>query len=323
MKIGVLGAGYIAGKIAPTWAAMPAVERYAVASRSAEKAAAFAEKYGFSKAYGSYEEMLCDPAVELVYVATPHAQHFAHMMLCIAHGKPVLCEKSFTLNAQQAREVQRAAAEKGVFAAEAIWTRYMPSRKVITEVMSSGIIGTPRILTANLCYAITHKERVMEAALGGGALLDIGVYGVNFALMCFGTDIERVETAAQLTDTGVDAAENITLFYRDGRTAVLTHSICCRSDRRGVICGDKGYMVVENINDPQSLRVYDSADREVACYDFTEEISDYAYEFAECIEAVAAGEREAPSMPLADTVFVMELMDGLREKWGMAFPQER
>lgn len=323
MKIGVLGAGNISTVVAPTWVAMPQVECYAVASRDLGKAQAFAAQFGFEKAYGSYEEMLRDPQVELVYVATPHSHHYEHMMLCIEYGKPILCEKSFTLNVDQAKKIQKAAAEKGVFVAEAIWVRYMPSRKVISEVMNSGIIGKPNTLTGNLSYVIGHKARIAEPELAGGALLDIGVYGINFALMYFGCDIERVESSVQMTDKGVDAMETITIFYNDGRMAVLTHSIYCRSDRKGMIHGDKGYMVIENINNPQSLTVYDTNDKQIAHYDFSDQISGYEYQFAECAEAIAAGRTEAPSMPMADTVYVMEFMDNLRHSWGMTYPQEK
>ena len=322
MKIGIIGAGHIADVVTPTLVAMEAMECYAVSSRSLEKAEVFAEKYGFEKAYGSYEEMLRDPNVELVYIATPHSHHYEHMMLCIAYGKPILCEKAFTLNAQQAKKIQEAAAQKGVYVAEAIWTRYMPSRKVINDVLASGVIGKPNTLTANLSYIISHKERIHNPALAGGALLDIGVYGVNFALMHFGTDIERVESSVKMLDTGVDAMETITIFYRDGRMAVLTHSIFCRSDRKGIIHGDKGYMVVENINNPQSLKVYDTADREIASYNFSDQISGYEFQFAEAAACIAEGKTESDSMPMEDTVYVMEFMDSLRKQWNMVYPQE-
>ena len=323
MKIGIIGAGHIADVVAPTLVAMEGIECYAVSSRSLDKAQIFAQKHGFRKAYGSYREMLQDPQVELVYVATPHSHHFEHMMLCIEHGKHILCEKAFTLNAEQARAVKTAAAEKGVYVAEAIWTRYMPSRKVIDEVLSSGIIGKPNTLTANLSYIIAHKERIYDPNLAGGALLDIGIYGINFALMHFGTDIERVESSVKMLPTGVDAMETITVFYHDGRMAVLTHSIFCRSDRKGIIHGDNGYMVIENINNPQSLKVYDTSDREIAAYDFTDQISGYEFQFAESAACIAAGKTEADSMPMEDTVYVMEFMDSLRNTWGMVYPQER
>ena len=153
-------------------------------------------------------------------------------------------------------------------------------------------------------------------------IFDIGVYGINFALMHFGTDIERVESSVKMLTTGVDAMETITIFYKDGRMAVLTHSIFCRSDRKGIIHGEKGYMIVENINNPKSLKVYDTADREIASYDFSDQISGYEFQFAESVARIAAGKTEPESMPLEDTVFVMEFMDNLRRQWNMIYPKE-
>ena len=323
MKIGILGAGKISRSVVPAMIALEEIECWAVASRSLEKAREFAEQYGFRKAYGSYEEMLCDPEVELVYVATPHSHHFAHMMLCLEHGKGVLCEKAFTMNADQARKIKEYAAERGLFAAEAIWPRYMPSRKLIDDVIASGVIGKVNTLTANLSYVIHEVPRIYRPELAGGALLDIGVYGINFALMHFGTDIERVESSVRMTDTGVDAMETITIFYKDGRMAVLTHSIYARSDRKGIIHGDKGYMVVENINNPQSVSVFDTEDKLIARYDVPEQINGYEYQFAECARALAEGRTESWSMPLADSVYMMEFMDSLRKQWGMVYPQEK
>jgi len=318
-----LGAGNIAHVTAPAMVGLQEIECYAVASRSPEKARAFAEAFGFQKAYGSYEEMLRDPEVELVYVATPHSHHYEHMMLCLEHGKGVLCEKAFTMNADQARKIQAYSQSHNLFAAEAIWTRYMPSRAMIGELLASGIIGRPNTLTANLSYVIHNKPRLYEPALAGGALLDIGVYGINFALMHFGTDIQRVESAVQMTPSGVDGMETITIFYRDGRMAVLTHSLYARSDRKGIIHGDKGYLVVENINNPQSIAVYDLEDKLIASYRVPEQINGYEYEFRECAEAIRSGKTQSASMPLADTVYVMEFMDKLRKQWGLVYPQER
>ena len=323
MKIGILGAGKISHSVVPAMIALEEVECWAVASRDYDKAKAFADRYGFQRAYGSYEEMLSDPEVELVYIATPHSHHFEHMMLCMEHGKGVLCEKAFTMNGDQARKVMEYSREHGVFAAEAIWPRYMPSRKIIDGVIDSGIIGKVNTLTGNLSYVIHQVPRIWDPALAGGALLDIGVYGINFALMHFGTDIERVESSVQMTPSGVDGMETITIFYRDGRMAVLTHSIYARSDRKGMIHGDKGYIVVENINNPQSVSVYDMNDQLIAHYDVPEQINGYEYQFAECARAIGEGRTESWSMPLADSVYMMELMDSLRKQWGLVYPQER
>ena len=323
MKLAVLGPGRIAHTVAPAWLALPEIECYAVASRSVERAEAFAREFGFQKVYGSYEAMVEDPEVELVYIATPHSHHYEHMRLCLEHGKAVVSEKAFTMNAAQAKAIADFAREHKVYAAEAIWTRYMPSRKMIDDILASGIIGKPNTLTANLSYVIHDKQRIYDPALAGGALLDISVYGINFAMMHFGDDIERVESSVKLTDTGVDAMETMTLFYRDGRMAVLTHSIYCRSDRKGIIHGDKGYLVVENINNPQSISVYDLTDRLVAHYDVPKQVNGYEYEFAEAVRCIGEGKYQSDSMPLEETVKVMQFMDQRRKEWGIVYPQER
>jgi len=323
VKVAILGAGRIAAVAARTLSALPEFERWAIAARELSRAQAFAREHGFQRAYGSYEEMLRDPEVELVYIATPHSHHYAHIMLCLQAGKHVLCEKSFTMNAPQAHKAADFAREQGLYLAEAMWTRYMPSRAMIDQVIASGIIGKPHIMTANLCYPNVTHDRIARPELAGGALLDLGVYGLNFALMHFGDDISRIETSAQMTDTGVDAMESIALHYGDGRMAVLTHSIYARSDRLGVVYGDKGYVVVKTINNPQTISVYDTADNLLAHYEVPQQITGYEYEFLEAKRCIRAGKTESDSTPLSHTIRIMELMDTLRSKWGLVYPQER
>ena len=199
----------------------------------------------------------------------------------------------------------------------------MPSRKIIQDVIDSGVIGKLNVVTANLSYKIDYKERLVDPNLAGGALLDVGIYGLNFALMHFGDEIARIESSAVLTVTGVDAMETITMFYRGGRMAVLNHSIYCRGDRKGIIHGEKGYIVVENINNPQSISVYDEEDKLLECHKVPDQISGYEYEFREAVRCIREGKTEPDSMPLETTIQVMELMDSLRKKWGVIYPQER
>lgn len=322
MKIGILGVGHIVRTVSTALEALPEITCYALASRTPGRARVFASERGYEKAYTSYEEMLSDPEVELVYVATPHSHHFEHIMLCMEYGKHVICEKAFTLNARQAETVFSTAKQKGLYVAEAIWTRYMPGRKLLDEILRSGVIGTPNTLTANLSYPISDKPRISDPALAGGALLDIGVYGLNFALMHFGSDIVRVESSVSKMETGVDGMETITLFYRDGRMAVLTHSVYCQSDRMGIIHGDKGFIVVENINNPQSIRVYEGRDHLAARYEVPKQINGYEYEFQEAVRCIQEGKIEPDSMPHRETLRVLELMDGLRRQWGIVYPRE-
>ncbi len=323
MKIGILGCGSIARTIAATLTKMEEAGCYAVSSRTAEKAEAFAREYGFEKAYGSYEEMLRDPAVELVYIATPHSHHALWMAEAIRCGKPVLCEKAFTVNAKEAAQIRELAHSRGVFAAEAIWTRYMPSRAIIDEMLQSGIIGEVTALSANLSYPVFHRERLREPRLAGGALLDVGVYGINFALMHFGSAIERIESSVQMTETGVDGMESITLFYKNGRMAQIFAGILARSDRQGIFYGDRGYIVVENINNPRSVSAYDTGDRLLRKVTVPAQISGYEYEFLECMQAVREGRTESASMPLAESVHMMEVMDSIRAQWGLVYPMEK
>lgn len=321
-KVGILGAGHIAVKMANTLRAMNGYECCAVASRSKEKAEAFAKEFGITRAYGSYEELVDDPEVELVYIATPHSHHFRHARLCLEHNKPVLCEKAFTANAEEAEELIRISEEKGVFLTEAIWTRYMPLSLKIKKLIDDGTIGNPHTLSANLCYPISHKERVIRPELGGGALLDIGIYALNFTAMVFGDKIERMVSACTKHETGVDGQEAITQFFSGNRMAVLYSSIYAKSDRKGIISGDRGHMVIENINNPEIARVYDLNYRLVAEYPAPAQITGFEYEVMASFEAIDQGLLETPYMPHSETLRMMRMMDSLRKEWGVTFPND-
>lgn len=320
MKIGIMGAGNIASTLAGTMQKMKEVNCYAVASRSYEKAENFAKKFGFQKAYGSYEEMLADTEVELVYVATPHSHHYQHMKMCIDAGKHVLCEKAFTVNRKQAEEIFRLAEEKGLLVTEAIWTRYMPSREIINEQIKK--IGEVKTLTANLDYRIVDKERIIRPELAGGALLDVGVYTINFALMHFGNQIADANSVVHKTDTGVDGQNVITFSYQDNRLAVLTSGIYGLSDRNGVFYGSEGFLVIDNINNPLEAKRYNKNRELVETVKMPEQISGYEYEIKETIDCIRKGFTECPSMPHKDSLEVMGIMDELRNKWGVHYPKE-
>lgn len=321
-NIGIMGSGNIAGIMAGTINKMKNVRVYAVASRQQVHADVFAGKYGCKKAYGSYADLVADKKVDLIYVATPHSEHYENVKMCLEAGKPVLCEKAFTLNAAQAEELVRIAAEHKVFLAEAMWTRYMPMLTTIREVIGSGIIGEPKTLTANLGYVIGSKERLTNLALGGGALLDVGVYTINFALMIFGHNISKIASCCTFTETGVDEQNAICLQYYDGKVANLNSSMVSLSDRQGIIYGTKGFAVVENINNFESIAVYDRQYKKVASYKCPKQISGYEYEVAACIDAIKCGLIECAQMPHSETLRVMRIMDEIRSQWGMKYPCE-
>lgn len=323
MKIGILGAGHIAEKMASTLQSSPGgCSNYAVASRSYDKAKAFAEKWNIPRAYGSYEEMLQDGQVDLVYIATPHSHHFTHTMMALNEGKPCLVEKAFMANARQAETVIAFAHAKGVFVTEAIWTRYLPMSHLVREVMQSGIIGEPRLLSATLCYAIEHKERIVRPELCGGALLDLGVYALNFARMYFGTDIVRTVSNCQLGATGVDMQESISLSFADGKMANLQAGALCYNDRQGIISGSEGYIRVDNINCPERVEVY-RQNRLTATYTKPDDmITGFEYQVMECQRCLQEGKLESDMMPHAEILAVMRQMDALRKEWGVVYPMD-
>ena len=254
MKFAILAPGKIAHSMARAVSEIEKIECYAVASRDYGRAADFAEQWGFEKAYGSYEELAKDPQVELVYVASPHSHHYEHARLCLEHGKHVLVEKAFTVNARQAKKLIQLSEEKGLLLAEAIWTRYMPSRKMIDELLAEGVLGNVTSLTANLGYILPHVERMQSPELAGGALLDLGVYPINFALMAFQGAVKEVNASAIMSPRGVDWMDSITLTFADGKMAVLHSDMLAQTDRQGVISGDKGYLEVQNINNCEEDR---------------------------------------------------------------------
>lgn len=317
MKVGILGAGIIAGTMAKTINGLKneEIELYAIASRILEKAEAFKKEYGVTKAYGSYEELVKDKDVDLVYIATPHSRHFDDMKLCILNHKAVLCEKAFTVNAAQAKEIKELTKANNVYVAEAMWPRYMPSRKLINDVVQSGIIGEVKVVTANLAYPLSNVERLIRPELAGGALLDLGVYGINFALMHINEDIERIETSASFTNTGVDGSETITIYYAGGKMANLTHSLYVRGDRKGIFYGEKGYIIVENINNPNAIKVYDTSDKLIKEIEIPEQITGYEYEVIEAMNCLKEKRIEAYSMPLEESIKLMEIVDQVKNTW--------
>ena len=326
LHIAILGAGNIAGTMARTLNEMEEKGKrfccYAVAARELDRAQEFAEKYGFEKAYGSYEEMLADEKVDFVYIATPHGYHYEHIQLCLKYGKHVLCEKAFTLNAKQAREVFAIAEEKGLLLTEAIWPRYQPMRKILDELLASGTIGNTHLMVANIAFDSDHVPRMHRPELGGGALLDITIYPLNTAIMAFGDQIARVESSVQLTEAGVDAQESITLQFKDGKMAVIAASMYAQGDTSVMFCGENGRIHLENIFNPESLTIYNRSGEMVEKIERPEQLTGYEYEVRSCLNAIESGMIECPEMMHKDSIFMLDLMDELRAQWGMKYPCE-
>ena len=319
LKIGFIGAGGMARLMADTIIHMENVECTAVAARELERAERFAKEYGFRKAYGSYDELLADPEVELAYIAIPHSHHHQWTIAALNAGKHVLCEKAFAETEAQAREMIQLAKEKGLLLTEAIWTRYMPSRTIINDLIAEGAIGEVKTISANLGYHIDMNERIIRPELAGGALLDLTVYPLNFTSMILGDDIESIDASCVMTETGVDGQDSVTIRYRDGKAAHLFTSIYTLTDRRGMIYGRDGFIEVQNINNPEVIRVW-SNDKEpgprlLREIPVPEQISGYEYEIEACARDIAAGALECREMPHEETLEIMRQMDLIRAKF--------
>lgn len=321
MKIGILGAGLIARKMAETVNGMDGVFLGAVASRDEAKARAFADEFSAEKYYGSYEELAADEDIDLIYVATPHSHHYEHARLCLSAGRNVLCEKAFTANHKQAKELIELAESKGLYIGEAIWTRYLPMRFTLDEIIASGVIGEISSLTANLGYSIAHVERLRKPELAGGALLDLGVYTINFALMAFGNDIAEITSSCSKNEYGVDTHNTVILDYTDGRTAILHSNMNSNTDLKGIIYGSKGRIEFENINNCEGINVLLN-DGTVTRYETPKQITGFEYEVEASLEAIRQGKTECEQMPHSEILRVMKVMDNLRAEWGIKYPFE-
>ncbi|MCM1228247.1 MAG: Gfo/Idh/MocA family oxidoreductase [Clostridium sp.] len=321
MNVGILGIGSIAHKMASTIDKMKNASVMAAASRNIEKARSFSEKYGIKKYYGSYEELAKDDELDLIYIATPHSRHFEDCMLCLENKRNVLCEKSFTANAEQADKALKYAEKNNLFISEAMWTRFMPMRFTLEEIISSGVIGSISSLTANLGYSIANKERIVKPEFAGGALLDLGVYTLNFAVTFFGHNITDIKSSCIKNSYGVDLHNTVILTFDDNKTAILHSNAVSNTDRRAIIYGDKGRIEIENINNYKSISVILN-DGTVTVYDSPAQISGYEYEAEASLKAVSEKKTQCSEMPHSETLFIMRLMDDLRNEWKIKYPFE-
>ena len=322
LRVGIIGTGWIAEKAAITLNGLQECEAYAVGSRSQDKAATFAKKWNIAKAYGSYAELIADPDVDLIYVGTPHSHHYDVTKEALLAGKPCLVEKAFMANAWQTEKILNLAHEKNVFLAEAIWTRYQPVVQTVRNLIANGRIGTPRLVTATLGYSMGDKPRIMRADLCGGALLDLGVYALNFARMFFPADIISIDGTCVKSKTGMDLTNTMTLILADGMLCNLQSSAACVGDNIGVIAGTEGNLIIDNINNPQTITVNGPDRTYIETIRVPQQITGYEYQFLACRQALIDGLTEPREMPHAETLYIMQLMDGLRQKWGVKYPMD-
>lgn len=323
VRWGILGAGSIAGRFSEALTSLPGAETLAVGSRSQDSADRFAESHGFSRAYPSYEDLASDPDVEVVYVATPHPFHADNAELCLRAGKAVVCEKPFTVNAAEARRLAGLARERGLFLMEGMWTRFFPLMGRLRAVISDGTIGEPRMVAVDFGFRaeMDPSSRLFDPGLGGGAMLDVGVYCVSFASMVLGRPV-RGMGLSHLGETGVDEQFAAALEHGGGRISSITAGTRTASPHEATVLGTEGHVRIHSPWwQPEAMTISRPGEEDEVVREKNED-NGFRYEAAEVMRCLAAGERESPIMPLDETVAVLEAMDGIRASWGLRYPGE-
>lgn len=317
---GILATGNISNSMAQALTDVPDANPVAVASRTDESAAAFAAKWQIPRHYGSYEALAADPDVDVVYIGTPHNLHYDNMLMCLNNGKHVLCEKPLTLNAREAQECIELARAKGLFLMEAVWMRYFPAIQQVRAWLADGLIGDIRFVQADFCINIPYDpaHRLYNPELGGGALLDLGIYPISLAGLLLGLPSE-VRGHAHIGQTGVDELDALTFIYENGATAQLSCSMRVHKPIEAHIVGTEGYIKIHQVflhadwltiqrdgQEPQTVRVPYAG-------------NGYRYEVEEVHRRLANGQLESPLMTLDETLATMKLMDQLRAEWGVRY----
>ena len=323
IKWGIIGTGRIARAFVTALAAVPDAELYAVGSRNAEKATDFAQEYGFTHSYGSYDALLSDNNIDIVYIATPMASHYDNCISALNSGRNVFCEKSVTLNAEQLCDILALADKKKLFFCEAMWMKCRPTHLKMKEWLGSGKIGDIRYIKADFSNFVPYnsEDRLFRADCGGGALLDVTVYPLTLIHDLLGKP-DEIQSAANLSG-GVDVSDSLILRYKDGVFASIESGFEIGLRNNAVISGTEGSIVFDDcFFCTDTISLYDKERRLVEQYNAPARVNGYEYEIEEVHRCLSSGLTDSSLIPHQGTLEVMEIMDFLRSKWGLKFPQE-
>lgn len=321
MRVGILASGNIATKMAKTISKLEKVELRAVASREKDKAKSFAKEFNMPFYYGSYEELYKSGEVDLIYIATPHSHHYKNIINCLENNKHVLCEKAFVLNEEQAKRVFKLAKEKNLLLLEGMWLRFRPLMHKLKDIIKSKELGNITGINANIGYDIKDVRRIYDMSLAAGALLDIGIYLINFTILCLGDNYKKVSgICSKREDTGSDIQENITIEYENGILASLYVTTLTNTDKRAFVYFEKGYIEVDDVNWPTMLSLYDSNKDLIRNIKEENLISGYEFEVLEAKNCIDNNLIESKYMMQKDTLLVLKIMDSLRKDWNIIYP---
>ena len=323
IRWGILSTGNIAKQFARALALLDDAELLAVGSRSQDTADAFGEQFNVLRRYASYEEVANDPDVDVVYIGTPQSHHYPNTMMCLDAGKAVLCEKPFAINAQQSKAMIDHAREKNLFIMEAVWTRFLPAIVKVDELLKHGVLGD--ILMVQADFGFTHtiepKHRLFDLNLGGGALLDVGIYPVNLASLVFGKQPERIATLAHIGETGVDEQAAMIFTYDHNQMAILSTAIRTQTQHEAIIIGTKGTIRLKDWWQSTGFTLTLNGE-EPQVYELPFAGNGYNYEAAAVMDCLRAGKLEHAIMPHAETLAIMRTLDRIRAEWGLTYPME-
>ncbi|MBN2774597.1 MAG: Gfo/Idh/MocA family oxidoreductase [Prolixibacteraceae bacterium] len=319
----VLGCGKIARKFSSDLKLLPNAKLYAAASRSLEKAQAFADEFGFEKAFGSYEALVVDPSVDAVYIATPHSHHRDHAILCLKNKKAVLNEKAFALNLKEAREIVDTARENDTFLMEAFWTQFQPSFLKAVEILNSRELGELKMVRSDFAFNGPYdpKNRLYNLELGGGSLLDIGIYPVFAALRTLGKP-DRIKAMADFSPTGSEESISMIFKYNSGQMASLASSFAAFSSVQTEFWCEKGYIRLNREwHTPTSVSILRKAINKEEIIDFSDDPGfGYQYEASHVMECLDKNLKESPVLPLSFSLGLMETLDRIRDEVGAFYP---
>ncbi|HZL12224.1 MAG TPA: Gfo/Idh/MocA family oxidoreductase [Prolixibacteraceae bacterium] len=318
----ILGCGKIARKFASDLKQLPNARLYAAASRSIENARDFASELGFEKAYGSYDETLNDPKVDVVYIATPHSHHQEHVLLCLNHQKAVLCEKAFAINSREVGLMIEAARKNNTFLMEAFWTRFQPSFLKVIEIIRSGELGALKMVRSDFAFNADYnpEKRLYNVNLGGGSLLDIGIYPVFMSLMTLGKPSE-LKTMASFCPTGAEESIMMSFKYPGGEIASLVSSFASHSSTQTEFSFENGFVRLNRrFFTPTTLTYWKKGEEEKIITFEQGDGSGYEREAAHVMECLDAGKKESDLMPLSASADLMEILDRVRKDAGIVFP---
>ena len=321
----IIGTGQIAAKFASDLRHVPNAKLLAVGSRSAESADTFAKQFDIPRPYPTYEQLIADPDIDVVYIATPHPFHEANVIACANAGKAVLCEKPFALNASQAKRMIDAARSNNTFLLEAMWTRFIPMTVKIRQLLGANTIGDIRMLQADFGYSGSWapKSRIMNPYLAGGALLDIGVYAISMASMIFRSAPAQIAALAHIGDTGIDELSAFIFRYDQGALANLSCSITAQTPGEAVIAGKKGRIKIQHPFWHAKTATISIPGKPDETIEIPYKGNGLHYQAIEVMDCLASGKLESDIMPLDETLQIMQTMDDIRRKWKLRYPAEK